>query len=104
MGFGDRDVSSSLDEMFDFDHDDRIDAAEAAIYEQMCLQPEFGNGRFARNMLERARMKQSLRLSKMDVEKVTKTDVTRLVADDFELPAVLEYEGKGINNAHVIGF
>lgn len=31
MGFEDRDVSSSLDEMFDFDHDDRIDAAEAAM-------------------------------------------------------------------------
>lgn len=71
------------------------------IYEQACRQPEFGNGRFVRNILEQARMRQMLRLVKMDVEKVTKKDLTRLVAEDFEVPSTPRYKEKAYR---VIGF
>jgi len=47
-------------------------------------EPDFGNGRYARNLIERARMKQAGRLLKMDIDKVTADQATRLLAEDFE--------------------
>jgi AAA+ superfamily predicted ATPase len=45
---------------------------------------EFGNGRYVRNLLEKARMRQASRLIKMDAEKVTEQIAATLVPDDFE--------------------
>jgi len=50
-------------------------------------EPDFGNGRFMRNLFERARMKQAGRLLKMDIDSVTADQVKQLIPDDFETPA-----------------
>ena len=59
------------------------------IFESAVKSPDFGNGRFVRNLFEKARMKQASRLLRMDVDNVTKADVSRLAAEDFEAPLVL---------------
>ena len=58
------------------------------LYESALKSEDFGNGRFARNMLEKAIMKQATRLVSMDLDSVTKNDIELLLADDFEMPAV----------------
>ena len=45
---------------------------------------EFGNGRYIRNMLEKACMRQASRLVKMEPAKVTEQVAATLIADDFE--------------------
>jgi len=47
---------------------------------------DFGNGRFARNLFEKAVMKQASRLVAMDVGSVTAETLEMLLADDFEAP------------------
>ncbi len=59
------------------------------IFEKAVNIENFGNGRFVRNMFEKAIMKQSSRLIAMDFDEVTKSDVTTLVAEDFEIPTGL---------------
>jgi Cdc6-like AAA superfamily ATPase len=46
--------------------------------------PDFGNGRYMRNLFETARMNQASRLLAGDVGKIPSVELTRLVADDFE--------------------
>lgn len=54
---------------------------------QDALQTEgFGNGRFARNLVEQAQMKQADRLMRCDLDDLTKDEVTTLLPDDFEPP------------------
>jgi len=45
---------------------------------------EFGNGRYARNLLEKARLRQATRLIHMEHGKVTEQIATTLIAEDFE--------------------
>ena len=45
---------------------------------------EFGNGRYARNLLEKARMKQATRLVRMGAGKVTEQIAATLIPEDFE--------------------
>jgi AAA+ superfamily predicted ATPase len=47
---------------------------------------DFGNGRFARNLLEKAQMKQASRLLALDPSDVSGEDVCTLTAEDFESP------------------
>jgi AAA+ superfamily predicted ATPase len=54
------------------------------ILEKARKNSDFGNGRYARNLLERAQMKQANRLMSSDVEKLTDKEITTLIADDFE--------------------
>jgi len=56
------------------------------VYARHSEHDDFGNGRFARNLLEKAQMKQASRLVTLDPEKVTKDDVLTLTAEDFEAP------------------
>ncbi len=51
-------------------------------------QPDFGNGRFVRNLLEKARMKQAGRLVQMDADQVTPEEVSTLLPEDFVFPAL----------------
>ncbi len=51
---------------------------------------DYGNGRFVRNMLEKARMKQATRLVGMDPDAVTPDDIRTLTATDFEMPDQLK--------------
>ena len=56
------------------------------LFQAAMREADFGNGRFARNMFEKAVMKQASRLIAMDVDNVTKADIGTLLADDFETP------------------
>ena len=58
------------------------------LFETVSLQPDFGNGRFVRNLLEKARMAQATRLLSMDLDAVTETDVRTITADDIEIPEI----------------
>lgn len=58
----------------------------SGIFELASKSSDFGNGRYARNIIEKAKMAQADRLINMDFEKITDKDVFTLVADDFELP------------------
>ncbi len=54
------------------------------IYENALQCPDFGNGRYARNLFEKAVMRQATRLVNMDVDDITKDDLQTLAAEDFE--------------------
>jgi len=56
------------------------------IFTTASREQDFGNGRFVRNLFERARMKQASRLLAMDIDRVTTNQIKRLIADDFEAP------------------
>ena len=61
---------------------------------------EFGNGRFVRNVLEDAKMAQASRLVGMNFDDVKKKDVHTIIADDIEMPTVIEKNQERVN----IGF
>lgn len=76
-------------------------AAEAVIHEILAkgsATEDFGNGRFVRNLLEKARMKQATRLVALDPDAVTADDIRTLTAADFEMPEQLK------NTSTRIGF
>ena len=56
----------------------------ATVFEAACKNADFGNGRFARNILEKAKMAQATRLMKMDFDMITDKDLTTIIADDIE--------------------
>lgn len=59
-----------------------------SIFETAQRQADFGNGRFVRNVIERAKMAQSTRLLAKDYEALTQKDITTLCAEDIEIPKV----------------
>jgi len=69
------------------------------IFDTHMKQDDFGNGRFARNLLEKAQMKQASRLVSLDPSVVTKEDVMTLNADDFEVPELPSVQKKTIGFA-----
>ena len=50
--------------------------------------PDFGNGRYVRNVIEKAKMAQSVRLVRMDYESVTTDDIKKICAEDIEMPVI----------------
>ena len=48
---------------------------------------DFGNGRYVRNVLEKAKMAQASRLVAMDYSSVSSEDIKTIVASDIEMPA-----------------
>ena len=50
-------------------------------------EPDFGNGRYVRNMVENAIMNQGVRVLKDDYQKMSRKELTTLNAEDFEEPA-----------------
>lgn len=56
------------------------------IFDAASRRADFGNGRFARNLFEKARMKQATRLLGMDEGEVMPTMFATLTAEDFEAP------------------
>lgn len=65
-----------------------IEAKCLDIFEMAVKQKEFGNGRFARNLLEQAMMAQSRRITKeYKGKKVTRKALTTLKVEDFEVNA-----------------
>ena len=71
------------------------------IFDEACKNAEFGNGRFVRNLLEQAIIKQSSRLVKeYSNTKIDKSIVSLLSADDFDINAAKVYKTEKI----AIGF
>ena len=58
------------------------------LFSSARAQSDFGNGRYVRNVIERARMAQASRLLAMGYENVTSADVATLCASDIEMPEV----------------
>lgn len=56
------------------------------VFDAARSERDFGNGRFARNVVERAKMAQASRLLTMDVEALSSRDVTTISAADITLP------------------
>lgn len=73
-----------------------------AIFNDVYTHPEFGNGRFVRNMLEQAIMQQSLRIADEFQEKaLTKEAICQLQASDFDENLALPFQNKASKH---IGF
>ena len=66
------------------------------ILEDARREPDFGNGRVVRNMLEKARMRQATRLLAMDTDSVTTQEIRRLTAQDFESPPLVRKQASAI--------
>ena len=56
------------------------------IFDEACKEKDFGNGRYVRNIIEKARMAQANRLMKMDVDRLTKKDIRTIRASDISAP------------------
>jgi AAA+ superfamily predicted ATPase len=48
-----------------------------------CKSPDFGNGRYVRNLLEQAKMRQASRLLALDPDSVQRADLELLLTEDF---------------------
>lgn len=90
----------SLDELMDITRlmvkNQKLTLAPAAepVIQQILAKgsatEDFGNGRFVRNLLEKARMKQATRLVALDLDVITAEDICTLTAADFEMPEQLK--------------
>lgn len=71
------------------------------IFIEACSHKEFGNGRFARNVLEQAMMRQADRVMKTAKGKtISKRNLTTFIADDFVVNAGMQFD----KNKKIIGF
>ncbi len=59
-----------------------------AFYEQMEYTDNFGNGRFARNIVEKAKMAHARNLLQHKPDKVTRKEVTTLWEEDFDFTGI----------------
>ena len=71
------------------------------IFSSAIETPDFGNGRFARNLLEQASMAQASRLAELTEDAMTDEMMSTLCPDDFILPPTF---GKTGEVRHTIGF
>ena len=70
-----------------------------SIFSLATTQPDFGNGRFVRNLLEKSRMKQASRLVRLDPDTVTMEMVSTLIPEDIDEPQLPQKEER-----RVLGF
>ena len=68
--------------------DDRAQEKLASVFETARRQADFGNGRYVRNILEKAKMAQATRLLTQDYESLTQKEITTLCAEDIEMPEI----------------
>lgn len=71
-----------------------------SIIEKAVNHDDFGNGRFVRNLFEKARMAQAERVMRIPINEIKESDLTTLCAEDFSMPDELNKE----NNYRKIGF
>lgn len=69
-----------------------VEAKVRGLFDEARTHADFGNGRFVRNVFEQAQMRQSGRIVSMKTSDLTRSMVTTLIADDFEIPR--EYAAK----------
>lgn len=60
----------------------------SGIFDVARKEDDFGNGRYARSLIEKAIMAQSSRIIKQDLEALNKTELNTLCAEDIEEPAI----------------
>ena len=66
------------------------------LFKAAKTEPDFGNGRFVRNMIEQARMSQASRLLKMDYDRVQRWDIETICAENIEISAPKKQEKRQI--------
>ncbi len=66
----------------------------AGIFDEARTVKDFGNGRYVRNLIEKAKMAQASRLLTMDPELVSRDDVTTVLADDIEATRIAPGTGR----------
>ena len=66
------------------------------IFDKARTEEYYGNGRYVRNVIEKARMKQMVRLLNMGYENVSKNDLRIILPEDVEIPAEQELTRKQI--------
>lgn len=71
------------------------------IFEQAYQIKEYGNGRFVRNFVEKALLNQANRLMKKKSKSITKKQISKLIADDFDDEMLI---GLCKKKENVIGF
>ena len=69
-----------------------VDAKVRSILSRALTEKDFGNGRFVRNMFERARMRQASRIVRLDPKSIDNKVLSTLEADDFIMPDTLEHK------------
>lgn len=57
-----------------------------SIFEDARTESDFGNGRYVRNIIEKAKMAQTTRLLTMDFDSIGKEDIVTICAEDIETP------------------
>ena len=55
-----------------------------SIFSDARKNSDFGNGRYARNMIEKAELKRASRLAKLSFDEVTKDMLETFIPEDFE--------------------
>lgn len=58
------------------------------IFEEARKESDFGNGRYVRNVIEKAKMAQATRLLEMDFDSISSKDITTICAEDIEQPVL----------------
>ena len=56
------------------------------IFENARTEDNFGNGRYVRNVIEKAKLAQATRLLSMDLDSIGRTDIFTICAEDIEQP------------------
>ena len=64
------------------------------IFNTAINEPDFGNGRFCRNIFEKAKMAQSTRLVSMNYDDVTKEDIRTITDEDIKMPNISSMKKK----------
>lgn len=59
------------------------------VFGTVCMQSDFGNGRYARNVIEKAKMAQANRIVQMNFDKITDEDIFTICDTDIEMPKLL---------------
>lgn len=59
----------------------------SGLFDAARRESDFGNGRYVRNVIEKARMAQAARLLTMDIDAVGSEDISTITAEDIEIPA-----------------
>ena len=84
-----------------FSLDTEIEKKCLEIFKKVHGKQDFGNGRFVRNLLEQALLKQSQRiLTENEGKEIGRAELLQLKADDFDVNVVSQYSGGKTN----IGF
>ncbi|MBR2576231.1 MAG: AAA family ATPase [Firmicutes bacterium] len=69
-------------------------------FEIACRIPDFGNGRYVRNVLELAKMNQAERILEIDPDRVTEKELRMIEAEDIDVPkSVVKTQHKTIGFA-----